>query len=122
MMPPVDWHLVRSGHVQINASQRQPTGGAFQFLPLFRTYQEACHYCRQSGLWHQGIRPRQNQLATRREPVDIDALALLMADARRQGISVAGVFVGFSDDLESCWEYFRLSPNVEPLPDDERPV
>ncbi len=121
-MPPVDWHLVRSGHVQINGSQRHTTGEAFQFLPLFRTYREAAHYCRQSGLWQQGIRPRQNRLAGSRERANSDSMAALVAEATARGISIAGVFVGFSDAFESCWEYFRLSSGFEPLPEDERPV
>ena len=59
-MSEAEWHLVRAGRPQLIGSHRRTTGESFQFLPLFRTHREAAHYCRQSGLWCQEIRPRHN--------------------------------------------------------------
>lgn len=128
-MSAADWHLVRSGHPQMIGSQRQATGDPFQFLPLFRTHDEADDYCRNSGLWDQGIRPRHNALAARRARAAVAGLSLLVDQAISDGVNVIGVFVGFNFDRESCWEYYRVSsrtsggtPRIEPLPEDERPV
>jgi hypothetical protein len=128
-MTAADWHIVRSGHPQIIGDQRQITGDPFQFLPLFRTHREAESYCRISGLWHQGIRPRQNSLNAVHTPSPTAGLSLLVRQAIAEGVSAIGVFVGFDTHHQSCWEYYRVSnrtlggmPEIEPLPEDERPV
>jgi hypothetical protein len=132
-MTTAHWHLVRCGYTQLIGSQRQMTGDPFQFLPLFRTHREADFYCRKSGLWEQGIRPRHNSLAAPRETGEAKALSAglssLVGHSRAEGVSTIGVFVGFNLHQESCWEYYRISgetaggaPRIEPLPEDERPV
>ena len=128
-MTAVDWHIVRSGHPQIIGDQRQITGDPFQFLPLFRTHREAESYCRNSGLWHQGIRPRQNSLTAVHNPSPTGGLSLLVCQAIADGVNAIGVFVGFDSHHQSCWEFYRVSsrtlggmPEITPLPEDERPV
>jgi hypothetical protein len=132
-MTAAHWHLVRCGHTQLIGSQRQVTGDPFQFLPLFRTHREADLYCRRSGLWEQGMRPRHNSLAALHETSGSTALSAglssLVGQSRAEGVSTIGVFVGFNLHQESCWEYYRISgqtaegvPRIEPLPEDERPV
>jgi hypothetical protein len=128
-MTSADWHIVRSGHPQIIGDQRQITGDAFQFLPLFRTHREAKSYCRSSGLWHQGIRPRQNSLTAVHDESPEAGLLSLVRQAIAEGVNVIGVFVGFDPYHQSCWEYYRVSsrtlggmPEFEILPEDERPV
>ena len=128
-MTAADWHIVRSGHPQIIGDQRQITGDPFQFLPLFRTHREAESYRRTSGLWHQGIRPRQNSLNAVHTPSPTAGLSLLVRQAVAEGVNVIGIFVGFDTHHQSCWEYYRVSsptfggmPEIEPLPEDERPV
>jgi hypothetical protein len=127
-MTAADWHIVRSGHPQILGDQRQITGDPFQFLPLFRTHREADFYCRNSGLWQQRIRPRQNSLAAVHNQSSTAGLSLLVCQAIADGINAIGVFVGFNTHCQSCWEYYRISsetrdgmPEIEPLPEDERP-
>jgi|688.fasta_scaffold134392_2 hypothetical protein len=124
-----DWHIVRSGHAQIIGDQRQITGDPFQFLPLFRTHREAESYCRKSGLWHQGIRPRQNSLAAVDNRSQTAGLSILFRQAIAEGVNAIGVFVGFNTHHQSCWEYYRVSsrtlggmPEIQILPEDERPV
>lgn len=128
-MTAADWHIVRSGHPQLIGDQRHITGDPFQFLPLFRTHREAESFCRTSGLWHQGIRPRQNSLTAVHNPGPKAGLSLLVRQAITDGVNVIGVFVGFDTHYQSCWEYYRVSsrtldgmPILEPLPEDERPV
>lgn len=128
-MSAAEWHLVRSGHPQMIGSQRQTTGDPFSFLPLFRTHREADDYCRSSGLWDQGIRPRHNALSARQEGAALAGLSSLVGQALADGVNAIGVFVGFNLYRESCWEYYRVSskaggvsPKIEPLPEDERPV
>jgi hypothetical protein len=132
-MTAAHWHLVRCGHIQLIGSQRQMAGDPFQFLPLFRTHREADFYCRRSGLWEQGIRPRHNALASPRETAGSTAsaagLSSLVGQSHAEGVSTIGVFVGFNLHWESCWEYYRTSgqtvggaPKIEPLSEDERPV
>lgn len=128
-MTAAHWHLVRCGHAQLIGTQRQLTGDPFQFLPLFRTHREADFYCRQSGLWEQGIRPRHNSLAALHERTESAGLSSLFGQSRAEGVNTIGVFVGFNLHQESCWEYYRISgtgagvaPTIEPLPEDERPV
>jgi hypothetical protein len=128
-MTAADWHIVRSGHPQILGDQRQITGDPFQFLPLFRTHREAESYCRTSGLWHQGIRPRQNSLTAVHTRSPTAGLSLLVRQAIADGVNTIGVFVGFDTHHQSCWEYYRVSsrtpgdmPEIERLPEDERPV
>jgi hypothetical protein len=128
-MTAAEWHIVRSGHPQIIGDQRQTTGDPFQFLPLFRTHREALFYCQTSGLWHQGIRPRQNSLNAAHDPSPTEGLSLLVREAIAEGVSAIGIFVGFDTHHQSCWEYYRVSnrshggmPQIEPLPEDERPV
>jgi hypothetical protein len=128
-MTAADWHIVRSGHPQIIGDQRQLTGDAFQFLPLFRTHREAEVYCRSSGLWHQGIRPRQNSLTTVPDESLAAGLLSLVRQTIADGVTVSGVFVGFDPFHQSCWEYYRVSSRTlrgmlefEILPEDQRPV
>ena len=128
-MTAADWHIVRSGQPQMIGDQRKITGDPFQFVPLFRTHREAESYCRSSGLWHQGIRPRQNSLAAIRDQSPAAGLRILIRQAMADGVSVIGVFVGFDLDHRSCWEYFRVTsqtlggiPDFEKLPEDERPI
>ena len=128
-MTAADWHIVRSGHPQIVGDQKQITGDPFQFLPLFRTHREAESYCRTSGLWHQGIRPRQNSLNAVHIPSPTAGLSLLVRQAIAEGVTAIGIFVGFNTHHQSCWEYYRVSsrtlggmPDIKPLPEDERPV
>ena len=80
-MSEAEWHLVRTGRPQLIGSHRRVTGEAFQFLPLFRTHREAVHYCRQSGLWHQNIRPRHNEFASKENRSQDDGLVSLLAQA-----------------------------------------
>jgi hypothetical protein len=127
-MTVADWHIVRSGHPQILGDQRQITGDPFQFLPLFRTHRDAESYCRTSGLWHQGIRPRQNSLATVYDRSPTAGLSILLHQAIADGVNAIGIFVGFDTYHQSCWEYYRVSsptlggmPKIETLPEDERP-
>ena len=108
-MTAADWHIVRSGHPQVIGSQRQATGDSFQFLPLFRTHLEAESYCRTSGLWHQGIRPRQNSLTAVDNRSPAAGLSILVRQALADGVNAIGVFVGFDTHHQSCWEYFRVS-------------
>jgi len=128
-MTAADWHIVRSGHPQILGDQRQITGDPFQFLPLFRTHREAESYCRISGLWHQGIRPRQNSLTAVHNRSPTAGLSLLVREVLADGVNAIGVFVGFDTHHQSCWEFYRVSsrnlggmPDIKPLPEDERPV
>jgi hypothetical protein len=128
-MTAADWHIVRSGHPQILGDQRQRTGDTFQFLPLFRTHRDAESYCRTSGLWHQGIRPRQNSLAAVHDQSPTAGLSILLRQAIADGVNAIGIFVGFDTYHQSCWEYYRVSsptlgdmPEIETLPEDERPV
>lgn len=128
-MTAADWHIVRSGHPQILGDQKQITGDPFQFLPLFRTHREAECYCRKSGLWHQGIRPRQNSLSGVDNRSPTAGLSILVRQAIADGVNAIGVFVGFNTYHQSCWEYYRVSsrtlggmPEIEKLPEDERPV
>ena len=128
-MTVAEWHIVRSGHPQMIGDQRQITGDPFQFLPLFRTHREAEFYCRISGLWHQGIRPRQNSLTAVHDESPGAGLLSLVRQAIADGVNVIGVFVGFDTYHQSCWEYYRVTsrtlggmPEFEILPDDERPV
>ena len=128
-MTAADWHIVRSGHPQILGDQRQITGDPFQFLPLFRTHRDAESYCRTSGLWHQGIRPRQNSLAAVYDRSPTAGLSNLLRQAIADGVNAIGIFVGFDTYHQSCWEYYRVSsptlgsmPEIETLPEDERPV
>lgn len=119
-MHKAEWHLVRRGQLQIFGSQRLFTGDPFRFLPLFRTHREAEDYCRQSGLWQQGIRPLQSPIVFPVRQAAVD------------GVRVVGVFVGFSSDRESCWEYFRAAvgsldgedtrTHFEVLPEDDLPL
>jgi hypothetical protein len=128
-MTAVHWHLVRSGHTQLIGSQRQQTGDPFQFLPLFRTHREADFYCRQSGLWDQAIRPRHNSLTLLDDGTSSAGFSSLVGHAIAEGVRTIGVFVGFNQYQESCWEYYRVSsegaddcPKIETLPENERPV
>ena len=121
-MPPVYWHLVRSGRLQIIGSERLASGDPFQFLPLFRTHREAEFYCRQSGLWHQHIRPRHNQLVSENKNLCESDLTEVVAQAVASGAKAIGLFVGFNAHHESCWDYFRASQALNPLPENERPV
>jgi len=128
-MTAVCWHLVRCGHTQLIGSQRQTTGDPFQFLPLFRTYREVDFYCRHSGLWDQGIRPRHNSLTMRHDSTSSVGFSSLVGHALAEGVHSIGVFVGFNQHQESCWEYYRVSsesvdgcPKIETLPENERPV
>ncbi len=131
-MSEAEWHLVRTGRPQLIGSHRRVTGEAFQFLPLFRTHREAVHYCRQSGLWHQDIRPRHNDFTSNGSKTRDDGLVKLLAQAAAEGVTVVGIFVGFNNSHESRWEYLR-SPSegvptplrlaaFELLPDEERPL
>ncbi len=131
-MSEAEWHLVRTGRPQLIGSHRRVTGEAFQFLPLFRTHREAVHYCRQSGLWHQDIRPRHNEFTSKGSTTRDDGLVKLLAQAAAEGVTVVGIFVGFNNSHESRWEYLR-SPSegvpmplrlsaFELLPDEERPL
>jgi len=128
-MTAVHWHLVRCGHTQMIGSQKQKTGDPFQFLPLFRTHREADFYCRHSGLWSQGIRPRQNSLSIPSDSNSAAGFSSLVGHAAAEGVHTIGVFVGFNHYQESCWEYYRVSrqgvdgcPKIEMLPENERPV
>ena len=128
-MTAVHWHLVRRGHTQLIGSQKQKTGDPFQFLTLFRTHREADFYCRHSGLWNQGIRPRQNALTTLHESTSSVGFSSPVGHALAEGVHTIGVFVGFNHFQESCWEYYRVSstgvdgcPKIETLPENERPV
>lgn len=127
-----DWRLVRRGQTQFFGSKRTSAGDPFIFLPLFRTHREADQYCKQTGLWHQGIRPMQSVLSTPGGRPDENRSAAVFGHAATDGVRVVGVFVGFGSDQESCWEYFRAScvkpdgsANVgqfELLPEDEQPL
>jgi hypothetical protein len=131
-MHEAEWHLVRRGQLQLFGSKRRITGDPFIFLPLFRTHREAECYCRQSGLWHQGIRPMHSRLSEDRGATDGNQLASLFSRAAVDGVHVVGVYVGESSDRESCWEYFRAAlgnpdgtacaAHFEALPEDERPM
>lgn len=128
-MTTAQWHLVRCGHVQLIGFRRQVTGDPFQFLPLFRTHREADFYCREAGLWEQGVRPRHNALAVLHDGGASAGLSTLVGQSRAEGVGKCGVFVGFNAERESCWEYYRVSvageggaTAFEPLPEDERPV
>lgn len=128
-MTTAQWHLVRSGHTQLIGFRKQVTGDPFQFLPLFRTHREADFYCREAGLWEQGMRPRHNSLAAPHDHAASAGLATLVGQSRAEGVSTVGVFVGFNAHHESCWEYYRVSvaddggaAAFERLPEDERPV
>jgi len=53
----------------------------------------------------------------------------LVGYALAEGVHAIGVFVGFNQHQESCWEYYRVSsesvdgyPKIETLPENERPV
>lgn len=131
-MSEAEWHLVRTGRPQLIGSHRRITGEAFQFLPLFRTHREAVHYCRQSGLWHQNIRPRFNEFASKGNTNPEQGLVSLLAQAAAEGVTIVGIFVGFNNSHESRWEYLR-SPSegvptplrlsaFELLPDEEGPL
>ena len=91
-MTAADWHIVRSGHPQILGDQRQITGDPFQFVPLFRSHRDAESYCRTSGLWHQGIRPRQNSLAAAYDRSPTAGLSILLRQAIADGVHAIGVF------------------------------
>ena len=106
-MSEADWHLVRGGHPQLIGSHRRSTGEAFQFLPLFRTHREAVHYCRQSGLWHQHIRPRHNEVSNKTSTRKDNGLVGLLHQAATEGVVIVGVFVGFNNAHESRWEFLR---------------
>ena len=131
-MSEADWHLVRAGCPQLIRSHRRATGESFQFFPLFRTHREAVHYCRQSGLWHQNIRPRHNCVASRQATNQLEGFRSLLSHATAEGVTVIGVFVGFNTAHESRWEYLRSPTEGEPrplrlsafelLPEDERPL
>jgi len=131
-MSEAEWHLVRTGRPQLIGSHRRVTGEAFQFLPLFRTHREAVHYCRQSGLWHQDIRPRHNEFTSKGSTTRDDGLVKLLAQAAAEGVTVVGIFVGFNNSHESRWEYLRSPSDGVPtplrlsafelLPDEERPL
>jgi len=131
-MHEAEWHLVRRGQLQLFGSQRTITGDPFIFLPLFRTHREAAHFCRQSGLLIQGIRPMHGRLSKRPNAGADHQAGSLRGRAAVDGVHVVGVFVGFNSHQESCWEYFRASvvsrdgkemlARFEALPEDERPV
>lgn len=128
-MTAVHWHLVRCGHTQLIGSQRQQTGDPFQFLPLFRTHREADFYCRTSGLRDQGVRPRHNALTALHDSSPSAGFSSLVGHTLAEGVNTIGVFVGFNQHQESCWEYYRVSiqgvdgcPKIETLPEHDRPV
>lgn len=131
-MHKAEWYLVRRGQLQLFGSQRQATGDPFLFLPLFRTHREADYYCRESGLWHQGIRPMHSHLSEGHRATDGNRSVSPFSQAAIDGVRVIGVFVGFGSDGQSCWEYFRasvvslngaeISAHFEALPEDERPL
>jgi len=131
-MSEAEWHLVRTGRPQLIGSHRRITGEAFQFLPLFRTHREAVYYCRQSGLWHQSIRPRHNRLTSKENSSQDDGLVNLLAQAAAEGVTVVGIFIGFNNSHESRWEYLRSPTDGVPtplrlsafehLPDEEGPL
>lgn len=121
-MPLAHWHLVRSGQLQVVGSEQLATGEPFSFLPVFRTHREAEFYCHQSGLWHQGIRPRHNRLSFQSSN-DKDAnLNAIVKQAVALGVNAIGLFIGFNTHHESCWDYFRASQTLESLPENERPT
>ncbi|NBS31271.1 MAG: hypothetical protein EBS83_00230 [Planctomycetia bacterium] len=122
MMHVADWHLARSGNFQLIGSARLITGESFRFLPLFCSHDEAQQYCRQSGLWHQGIRPRHNYFVSGGAEQEMTGFEELVTQAVHAGAVAVGVFIGFNDSHESCWEYFRASNATELLPESERPV
>ena len=111
-MSEAEWHLVRAGRPQLIGSHRRMTGDAFQFLPLFRTHREAAHYCQQSGLWCQNIRPRHNTFSTKQNTSHDDGLRFLLAQAAAEGVTVVGIFVGFNQSHESRWDIFGHLPKV----------
>ncbi len=115
-MSEAEWHLVRAGRPQLIGSHRRMTGDAFQFLPLFRTHREAVHYCRQSGLWCQNIRPRHNTFSTKKSTSHDDGLSILLAQAAAEGVTVVGIFVGFNNSHQSRWEYLRSPSEGVPSP------
>ena len=115
-MSEAEWHLVRAGRPQLIGSHRRTTGESFQFLPLFRTHREAAHYCRQSGLLCQEIRPRHNTFSTKGNTSHGDGLRILLAEAAAEGVTVVGIFVGFNNSHESRWEYLRSPSEGVPTP------
>lgn len=110
----IDWHLVRSGQFQLFGSRRHASGDAFQFIPLFRTHREAEHFCRQSGLWQQGLRPKRNGLLPGETATSAEGLASLIRDACRDGVRIVGVFVGFDSDLDGQWNFFHATLSDRP--------
>jgi hypothetical protein len=83
-------------------------------------------------LWHQNIRPRHNEFASKENRSQDDGLVSLLAQAAAEGVTVVGIFVGFNNSHESRWEYLR-SPSegvptplrlsaFELLPDEEGPL
>ena len=131
ILPPMSktsWHLVRAGRPQIMGDKRLLNGDTFLFLPLFRSHREADYFCRQAGLWAQDIRPRQHHLAAGHSATEATGVRALAHAAREEGVNVVGVFIGFNSNRESCWDYFRVTtelnalPHLLPLTEDERPV
>lgn len=110
----MDWHLVRAGQFQLFGSRRHASGDAFQFIPLFRTHREAEHFCRQTGLWQQGLRPKRNSLLPGEAATAAEGLATLIRDSCRDGVRIVGVFVGFDSDLEGQWSFFHATLSDRP--------